>query len=197
MITALTVGVILENAPYWIKKRKFTCLKFTEEKKVKGRCHRRSQALKARPSVDTVSTFPSQCLQHQLVDHYTAPSNVCHGSSEKPRSHPSEHNQFLLQWSTMRPLQPLTPPSVLLPQQLAAPRRWASALPWNEIGPCVCRARTVRRSRWRRWQRVIYSAGLHVTGTVRQTGVVSHFGMSDWRSLRRLAVSIAHGATKG
>lgn len=54
------------------------------------------------------------------LPYHTAPPDAHHRSSEKPRRCPSEHNQFLLQWSTMRPLQPLTLPSILLLAAAAA-----------------------------------------------------------------------------
>lgn len=137
---------------------------------------------------------------------HMAPSDVYRCLSERPCSSPSKHNQFLLQWSTMRPLQP-PPHTHCHPSCRRSPRqhpavlhRWAYPPPRNELGTCV---RTGApwiphmyvlwmhsSGRWRGWRCRIYSGGLHARVATRQTWAVPHSSPSNWRSLRWLVVSL-------
>lgn len=153
-------------------------------------------------------TLPLQSSSVPAHPYHTAPSDVYRRSSETPCSYPSEHNQFLLQWSTMRPLRPLTLPSILSLFTSAAAgcanqMGLCSAMKWARLARVLyilCMygfSRTHSGGRWRWWQRVMYSSGLHTRVTTRQTSVVSHSSLSKWRSLCCLAVSITSTATKG
>lgn len=177
-------------------------------------CHLTYLFINLHPSVSPAPLCPLPLQTSSVPAHpyHTAPSDVYQRSSKEPCSYSSEHNQFLLQWSTMRPLQPLTPPSILPLLTAAAAAGCAtqmglcSAMKWARFVrvhvcciycACVCVCEKHINGRWRWWQCVIYSGGPHMRVTTRQTSVVSHFSLSNWRSLCCLVVSITHNATKG
>lgn len=102
----------------------------------------------------TLCTIPIRTPSVPAHPYHTAPSDVYHCSSEKPCSYPSKHNQFLLQWSTMWLLQPLTLPSILPLFTPAAPgcatqMGLSSAMKWARFVrvccvycTCMCSRRT-------------------------------------------------------
>lgn len=155
----------------------------------------------------TPCALPLQTSSVPAHPYHTAPSDVYRRSSEKPCSHPSEHNQFLLQWSTMRPLQPLTPSSIL-PLFTSAAAGCAT-----QMGLCSAMkwARRVRvqyilyvfltdtsRGRWRWWHRVIYIPVGHIWESPRDKLV--RFRIPVCQTEGRSAVwfvSITRNATKG